>query len=311
MFVAKRTRAVLVAGVLLGAAGTRAATVRVDDRFDDADRDNNGTTDGGVAVTPSAEISFPFYRQGNGTQAVGTALDSVLGSATNNALTLTSGTGTFSVVAGRFAASPQTYLVSTGDTVSVSFDFRMTGTIAASSAGFRFGLANSNGTTITADQTTAQASADDKSFFVQLGTGGTTGTSVAEESGTATNVLSGADTVALTTASAITAGSAITLNDTAKRSALLTLTKNASGVGVAVSIFDATGTLLVRAAGADSGSTLTAFDEVAFGSGGTTNNFNIDNVVVVTSIPEPATGALVVAPLVVGLSSRRRRRTSL
>lgn len=168
-----------------------------------------------------------------------------------------------------------------GESIRLQFDFRLTGPIANDGAGLRFGFGSSANV-----------------YSVTIGTGTASGFGIAQYSSTA---VSGTSTGYTTT------GSAISVNDTASHTFSLTVTRASATSLSFVASVDASTTTAVTS---NSISNFT-FSRIILGEGGTTNKFNIDNVLVTTSlIPEPSSIALLLGAcaLSTALLKRPKRR---
>lgn len=188
---------------------------------------------------------------------------------------------------------------SVGDVLKLSFDVRF---LSSDNAIFRFGLANSNGTGVTADSQTA--SINDIGYFGQFSLKDTVlPTGVFKDRGTDTGgqLWLGTDLTNLTTSvSSLT----LTNNDFTKHTVEFTLTRTAAGVAMEFSVDG-----LVRASGSDTNSTITSFDEVAFTHENKTVDYRLDNVrLQATAIPEPETLGLVGLGLIAMTAALRWRR---
>lgn len=172
--------------------------------------------------------------------------------------------------------------------VPLSFSFRFTavGTAGNNANNFRFGLHSSNATLITADNTTE--SDNDQGYYFAIGSGTSspgTNTTLFNEGGGTAVILGGTDRAAITTL----AGPGI--NDNFAHTFVMTLTRT-SATNIAASLILDNGSPIT---GNDTtANKRTTFDEIAFGTGFSTNtvSINIDNVSV-EYVPEPAALTLI------------------
>ena len=192
-------------------------------------------------------------------------------------------------------------LASPGDFIRLEFTFRFLDIDTLSNAGFRFGFEGSNGTLVTGDgQTTV--SDNDLGYYAQTGVGTTAplnNNTLYRENGGTSPILGGTDRTTVTASSA-----GVAINDLLAHTASFTITR---GTGTNVSL-----SLSYDGGPAITGTATTVpyytFDEIAFGNGFVADavDFNIDNVSVVTNVPEPS--AAVLGLLVVPFIAGRRRR---
>ena len=252
----------LAAFIALSATGALHAATLVDDQFID-----NGVTNGTDAqdagwTANNLGLSItPFNSTGN----------------TSNALRLAPST-TFSIANGVFSSSA----LAIGESITVSFDFRMTSTVVNNDAGLRFGLSSSANT-----------------YGATLGTGTTTGFGIAQY---ATNTLSGGTGYTTT-------GAPIAINDNASHTFSFQITRTS---GTSLSFLATVDSNTVSAVTSNSISNFT-FTNIILGQGSTTHIFNIDNVLVTTAIPEPSSTALLLGAGILSatLVARPKRRQSL
>jgi hypothetical protein len=198
-------------------------------------------------------------------------------------------------------------LAAQGDFIRLEFTFRYTnaGTAAANAAGFRFGIENSNGTPVTADNQTS-ISDNDQGYYAQTGVGTVAPLStntLYRESGGTFPILGGIDRTNLATNSA---GAAF--NDNNAHTVSFSITRTA-GNNISLSLIYDGGTPITNTTTSGTGNFFT-FDEIAFSNGFVTSpvSFNLDNITI-TSVPEPATMGLTSFGAVgmLGLVRGRRR----
>lgn len=262
-------------------------------------------TDGGRTNGADALDSAWYFTNG---PTVGVGAETILpgNTPTGNALSLTTtstSTTIFRRLAGEFTAQS---LANVGDSITLSVDFRMTtlGTTGNTNRGFKVGLFNNNGTSLTADvATTAEATitslSDDKGYFVGIGTGTTGTTAIMKENGLAASFMAGTDIDYLTPSG----GLSPQIGDLLAHSLVLTITKDTAGTlkvdftldGGAVDLTSGGGTTLV-----------TSFNEVGFSNGAYQTGFVIDNINV-TTIPEPATMSILALGALMLQRLRRQR----
>jgi hypothetical protein len=296
---------VAVAAVGVGAASQASAQVLVDDTFDIGPTPTRGDD----AADP---LDLQFFRNGAATLQV---VDDAAGIGTGNALEVTSNSD-FAWIAANFASVE---LDDVGDALTLTFDFRRlsTGLPGGSSPDFRFGLYNSAGTAIAADQPLViDNTADDNGYFASLGVGRESRIAL-RETAEANGILGGPagdDFLNLQASS----GGGIAFpgfNDTASRSILMQLTRLDEGIGVLVQV-DGETYIDVVDDGTDpdtnelAGLFIEEFDVVGFGIGSTgvdDIDYRIDNVRI--AIPEPTTAGLLGAAGLLGLLRRRRGMT--
>ncbi len=249
--------------VLTAATSSHAATSLVDDQFIDG-----GFTNGTDALDAA------WSSQANSTPTVG-AFNST--GNTSNALLIDS-TATFSGTQGQFTnATP----LAIGESITLSFDFRITNAAGNNDAGLRFGLSSSSNT-----------------YAFTLGTGTTTGGNI---------VQFGANTVGGTNVIYTPSGAPFAINGTASHTFSLTITRTS---GTSLSFLGSVDANTVSAVTSNSISNFT-FNNIILGQGNTTNDFNIDNVnVTVGAIPEPSTYAAFAGLAALGLVAFKRTRSS-
>jgi hypothetical protein len=234
-----------------------------------------------------------WYRTSGGNLSVA---DDAAGIGSGNALYMdNNSTSTQRRILANFSAVE---LLAVGDSLSLSFDFRLTapGNV---DGGFRFGLFNSRGTLQTADATSGTSSAnaaDDIGYFVMLSLGTNTRARLVEERAEGTSFMGGTDLDYHQTIDDFGG-----ISDALKHTAVFTVTRVSSpsvqtpGEFVDVMVLELLidGELYMIDADGDRASLRSVFDEVGFSGANTASNFIIDNVnVTFTPVPEPATLAL-------------------
>ncbi|MET0262614.1 MAG: hypothetical protein ABW223_06935 [Rariglobus sp.] len=255
--------ACLFAGLLAVSAvsSAHAATTLVDDQFNDG-----GLTNG------ADPLDAAWSSQANSTPTLG-AFNST--GNTSNALIIDS-TATFSGNQGQFTnATP----LAIGESITLSFDFRITNAAGNNDAGLRFGLSSSANT-----------------YAFTFGTGTTSGGNI---------VQFGANTVGGSNVIYTPSGASFAINNTASHTFSLTITRTG---GTSLSFLGSVDANTVSAVTSNSISNFT-FNNIILGQGNTTNDFNIDNVLV-SVIPEPSTYATLAGLVALGLVAFKRSRTS-
>ncbi|MEZ0216672.1 MAG: PEP-CTERM sorting domain-containing protein [Rariglobus sp.] len=174
-----------------------------------------------------------------------------------------------------------------GESITVSFDFRIINTAGNDSAGLRFGLSSSSNT-----------------YAFTFGTGTTTGGGMAQF---------GANSVGGTNNIYTASGTPFAINDTASHTFSFKITRTSS---ISLSFLGSVdgNTISASTTAANSPSVPTTvsnfnFTSIVLGQGGTSNDFNIDNVnVTLEAIPEPSTYAALAGLSALGLVAFQRRR---
>lgn len=246
---------------VVSASASLGAATLVDDPF----------TDGGV--TDGSDAQDAAWSAINTTLSVNTYNTS--GNTTSGLINnVTSG---FPMITGAFANSSA---LAIGESIQVSFDFRLTGPVANDGAGLRFGFGSSANV-----------------YAVTFGTGTTSGLGFAQYASTA---ISGTATTYTPT------GTPWAVNDTASHAFSFTITRSSANSLSFLATVDANTATAVTS---NSVSNFT-FSRIVLGQGGTINKFNIDNVLVTTSsIPEPSSLALLMgAGVWSGVLLKRPRR---
>lgn len=256
---------------LTAIASSRADVILVDDQF----------IDGAVSNGADALDASWTSSQANNGLSVGAFAGS--GNTTNALIkTNTNAGNTFNVMKGAFT---NTIALASGDSITLSFDFRFTTTPAASNAGLRIGL----GTSAT-------------STLFQLGTGGSASGNFVYY----TTADTGAGTAAGTFASDPVPS--FSISDTASHSFSLTFTRTgATSMSLSTTI---DGNTFTSVSGATSITAFT-FDRILVGEGSAIMKYNIDNVLVsLGAIPEPSDFATFAGLAAFALASRRRRHAA-
>ena len=290
-----RTAALALATLCLSSA-MASAVVTLSDPFTDATR-NGGADNSGIAW---------WDRSANSTLNIGN--DATLG--TGNAL-LWAATNTATTNRGIVGTFSQAFNLSVGDSISMTFDFRLaTTSIAAggstttpgnSTQGLTFGFYNSNGTAVAADDSTA--SDNDFGYHGGVGSGTANGNAIVQEGNVGGGGL-GTTTAGDTpnTVFTLSTNAATAINDFNKHTGEFTIVISGAGIATITTKIDG-----VTIAEGSNGSAYTSFDEVVFSQGGG-NSFRLDNVVVTTTVPEASTAAALLGGLAMMCGIRRRKR---
>ncbi len=273
----------LTLGILLAASTTQAAVV-FNDPFEDGDR------------TLGADPTDIVWYEANQSIVLGVVNDSFAGGSSTKALQADQGNiDALKRIMGQFTPTS----LADGDTLSLSFAFRsVTDPPPNNSNAFRFGLYNTNGTKITADEGSTSNSPteiDDFGYNVRIPTGTAASPDIIDEP-------AGDNTLGGTAAGSSIRNSAtpIGVSSTAGHVIELLIARTGSQLNFTVKYDTAT-----VATGLDNAGIVTTFDAVYFGSG-FINNFDymIDNVKL-EIVPEPTSLSLLAAA---GLMMGRRRR---
>lgn len=247
---------------LAGGTGSLRAATLGDDQFIDG-----GLTDGADALDLSwTSISVTTLTVG-AFNTTGNTSDGLRYDAT----------ATFSTAKGAFA---NTTALAIGESITMSFDFRLPGGNNSDTAGLRFGLGSSSNT-----------------YSLNIGTGSSSGGAF---------VQFGPNTVAGTGTAYTTTGTPVSINNTAAHTFSLTLTRASSNT---LSFLGSVDGSSFSASMSNTISNFT-FNSIIIGQGNTTNDFNIDNVLVTTAtaVPEPSTTALLIGAGILGATLLARRR---
>lgn len=274
----KLTTPLLTLAALLAAPLAAQANVVYSDNFDTA---NGGTASEWFTFTTS-----------------GSASDAVNGSAGTWTLTPQSGTS----LSGITYFSPTSLAV--GQSIELSFNFSYT-VLPNTQGGFRFGLFNSNGSEISADQTASTGNAaffDDRGYSnnVSLSSGAGHQTFLFERT---TDHNTFWTTTAFTQLGSSVARTATAINTTYAASLLITYVDD-NTVSITSTV---NGVSFTRN---DTASLRTAFDSLAFFTDGNNGNVTLSNIVVTAAIPEPSTYAILIGVVGLGLATGVRRNRS-
>ncbi len=278
-----RSLTVTAAGVLIAAAGASSAATLLDDKFLDGNS-TNGTNAG--------ETDAEWFT--NKTMVPGTisiVSNSVTGpdeGSADSALRFAAGNGVnFRGILANFTSTT----IGLNDRLTLSFDFRYTAAPAGNDTGLRIGLFNSNGTVVTGN-----ASTDDDNDFGYLARFSTNANGTSDLRDVPFGDGQDAGNAIIPTTS-----NTIGAFGTTSRALRFELTGVAGGIQLD-SYFD--NSLIATAT--DTAAAYTTFDNLRIGQGGISDTFEIDNVLVATSvIPEPSV-ALLGALGMLGLLRRRR-----
>lgn len=257
-------------------AHSASAAVLVDDKFIDG-----GFSDG----TDAKDLNWQLYTTGPTLSIVSNNVTGPDEGANDNALNLNNAGQGFR---GIYGTTTNTAL-GVGNSLTLSYDFKLASAPGNTAAIVRFGLYNSGGT---------NPATDDKGYFARLSSG--TGTPTVEawkETGTDV-VLSGADTsvIAGGSGSGFVAISASSVNLT------LILTR-VTLTSIKIDILENSTPIWSVT---DSSSIFSSFDTIALGTGTNTIQFTYDNISLVSVVPEPS--SIGFASLALGGCLVRRRR---
>jgi hypothetical protein len=136
------------------------------DGFEDGDYNNDGVIDSGAAVNDAGDIGFTWFKSRGTSSFDVDVFDDASGIGTGNTVSpfsLTTSTRAIS------AAITPVELLSEGDFVKMSFDFRAVGFVPSSDRRFRFGIHNNGGTAVT--QNGSSQTGDDFGYMAQFDTG--------------------------------------------------------------------------------------------------------------------------------------------
>lgn len=274
------SRLILLA--LLAAHTSHAATIHLNDTFNDGGRTNGADT---------IDTAWFLSNTGNSTTLT-VANDAVINS--GNAMRLTTTTN-FRKFFGAFSSA---ITIAQGETLQLSFDYRFH-EVANGAGLFRFGLYNNGGTATTADNVPS----DNNDF----GYASTTNPGLDSANGTVVNSeiagdasLGGATPNGLVSVGS--AGASVNVGTTLPGSALFSITRNLDdSISLSSSINGQS-----AASGTITTSPLTyTFHQVVIGLGGTASDFSVDNVNV-SVIPEPSCLLLSALGVAAGVGHRRR-----
>jgi len=197
--------------------------------------------------------------------------------------------------------------VGVGESISLSFDFRLT-SLKNTPSSFRFGLLNNGGTKVTANNTSdtliTNIAGNDPGFFGSISTGTSLGFKVQKDKATTSYIMANSDISTIGAGNTTGAG----INDLLKHTAKLVVAKSSpGGVDTVTTDIWLDGTMIYTGTNAISPLQWT-FNEVAFSANVATGGvldygYAIDNVSV-NYIPEPATMSM----LAVGALMLRRLR---
>ncbi len=266
---------ILFAAALFLTAGTQAAIVaKVSDGFDDG-----GLTNGGDALDvpwwkvkdSSGGSLFLTVRTDDGSPGIGSG----------NALEVESTSNAHRTIIGDFDDGREITLSNVGDTVTLSFDFRILNVPPTNSANdYRFGLFNNGGTRVTYDLGGDDTMVDDDpGYNVVLSTGTENSARLYYEGGSST-LLGGNDRSELMEDSSFGG-----INDNLKHTARLTLTRNEDAEGnptmdVKFVLDEGTGGEKSMTDDHTGGNVVFTFNEIGFSNHDDNMDCIIDNVVV-------------------------------
>ena len=262
----------LVGIALFLTTGTHAAvTVVVNDGFDDGDRTNGADaldvdwwkvqegTPGDQTLTVKTDDGSPGIGSGNALEVTHVATD-------NRRAIL--------------ANFPEVSLTNIGDSIILSFDFRILSS-TNSKEDFRFGILNSNGSVQTSDQLVDDIVDNDTGYYVRASTGSQTEWSYVYDEGPA-SFLAG-------TMSQLLPDQQLGGLDNQPHTAKMTLTLTDSGLDLAFVMDEGLAGEVSMYTNHTGGSVVTTFNEIGISSNDDDIDYIIDNVVV--GIPDPVVDA--------------------
>jgi hypothetical protein len=196
-------------------------------------------------------------------------------------------------------------LANINDFITLSFKFRYLNVASATpnSVGFRFGIWGDGGTPVTADGQ-GSVSDNDQGYYATIGVGSAaapgTGNLFFNEGGGTAPIGGGTDRGAITGS-----GGGVAINDQLVHTALFTLRRTgATTLDLSLS-YDGGAAFTGTSSGAG---IRTTFNEIAFNDGFVASpvQFAVDDVVVTSNVPEPATGLMCAFGFTALAVSRRR-----
>ncbi|HSI08406.1 MAG: hypothetical protein ACAH89_02905 [Rariglobus sp.] len=233
----------------------------------------DGFTDGSRTDNGADPDDTAWYSTGVAGSALSVVSDAVIGS--GNAIKLTATSNSQGLV-GRL---PSSISLDDGESISLVFDWRFTGTVNINQAArLRFGLYNAGGTHTTSDANTTTRG-NDAGYYGQTNPGlsSATGTSLVREA-------SGNELLGGTGASTIGGTGGSVNGGTAAHTAYLTITRSGSTLVATVSIDGQP-----AATGTDSSPLTYTFDEVAFSIG--LGNYTTPSPLVIDNVEVTLTSA--------------------
>jgi hypothetical protein len=275
-----RTPVLCLVGLLLAAAWlpASAATI-VSDSFDDGGR-TNGTDPLDIAWFTNSSTQM-LTVEGNQLRITPTAASQ-----------------------GVVGSIPSGITLAVGEYVELTFSFRYGASSPNSSTnGFRFGLYNDMGQTMTADAATrdsANAGVNSVGYYGSISTGSPTTVANAfyRELGGTNGILTGDDRSSAVGSNTVNMG----LNDTDVHTAIMRITATATGVSLTGSI---DGTTFATGNASAPNLDYLSFNQIAFSSNVTNTSLYIDDVLLI-HVPEPSAALLAGLGAVAFLGRRRR-----
>lgn len=263
--------------------------VSLNDNFSDTDLTNQ--------ALPS---SSAWYR--------GTA-GSINWSAASGAFVHTATSTTSAATVGWTHFTPVT--IQDNQSLTVSLTLSLSSIVNANNNRLDFGLFNSNGTQRTSNTNTAGHAdlQNDTGYRLNFNPSATAPATPSgwyeRTSNTSINPFANADNTLLTGSTGETTGNVLTMTTNTPVTVTLVLTRSGSALSIASTVGAWTQT-------ATDASGQFTFDTFAFNTGsnnlGTNGTMTIDNVSIVTTIPEPSSAALMAGAAMLGLVGLRRRR---
>lgn len=191
--------------------------------------------------------------------------------------------------------------VEVGHALDLMFNFNFQASPSSNGAGLRFGLYNSNGTSLISDNGTADN--NDIGYLAFVHTGASTGSDLRKEANTDSTPLIGPDIVDLNSSGSATVPTPSF--GTGSHTARMILTRTATSNMLLELLINDVSLYSVTDTNVTSG--FMTFDEVAIGRGAITQNLVVDNVTVTYyPVPEPASLSLIGLGGLALLGRRRR-----
>jgi hypothetical protein len=283
-----------IAALIFATAGIASAqTILVDDQFID-----NGVTNGSDA------LDIAWFTNGSGASLT-TASDNSTGpneGVNDNAMNVAVGGQGFRGAAGNMTTAAN--LSATGHYASLRLDIRYTSNPANVDAGFRFGLFNSNGTTVAANSDLLSDNDIGYAARFSIGTA-TANVGLSEKASGTGGSVSGGNVSILSSATA----NVTSLNGTTNYYRLqLDIVRNGSnGLDFTISEGVNTTSLTPVLTFTDNSAATFVFDSIVLSNGNTVTDYRVDNILVTTGIPEPSTAVALLAGFGAFALIRRRR----
>lgn len=266
----------IAAAIMMSVAASQAA-ILVDEQFIDGD-----FTDG----TDAKDLNWQLYMSGPTLSIVSDNTTGPAEAGNDNALNINNAGQGFRGVYGILGIG---VTLGVGDSLTLSYDHQFLASPGNTAASVRFGLYNSNAT---------NTANNDNGYFARVSSGtGSPGIEVWKETGTDT-VLSGGDNAVVVGGS----GSGFVGLTTASVNLSMVLTRTASSA-LKIDVKQ-NGTTVWSVT--DVSASFFTYDEIALGTGTNNPQFRLDNISLVSVVPEPATlGLMSLAGTLLGMRRRR------